>query len=112
MRNMMKIGSHSNILELYEVLEYVQDSKSTLFLVLEYVNGGELFDRIKHDENYCEEAMKDYFLQLAEGISYSHKNGIAHRDLKPENLLLHATTTGNGGSGGIGGEIDESNKKR
>jgi len=85
---MMRVGSHPNILELYEVLEYVQESKSTLFLVLELVNGGELFDRIKTD-NYCEETMKDYFLQLIQGISYSHKNGIAHRDLKPENLLLH-----------------------
>ena len=59
----MKIGSHSNVLELYEVLEFVQDSKSTLFLVLELVNGGELFDRIKHD-GYCEGVMKDYFLQV------------------------------------------------
>ena len=45
-RNMMSIGRHKNVLHLFEVLEYIQDSKSTMFLVLELVKGGELFDLI------------------------------------------------------------------
>ena len=45
-RNMMRIGRHKNVVHLYEVLEMVQDSKSTMFLILELVRGGELFDLI------------------------------------------------------------------
>jgi len=47
MSAMMKVGDHPNIISLYEVLELIQDSKTTLFLVLEYVAGGELFDRMR-----------------------------------------------------------------
>jgi len=45
-RNMMRIGRHKNVVHLFEVLELVQESKSTMFLVLEIVRGGELFDLI------------------------------------------------------------------
>jgi serine/threonine protein kinase len=45
--HMAHLGSHPNVVGLLEVLEYIQDSKTTLFLVLEMVTGGELFDRIK-----------------------------------------------------------------
>jgi serine/threonine protein kinase len=98
-RNMMSIGRHKNVLHLYEVLEYIQDSKSTMFLVLELVKGGELFDLIsssagksrssRGDTDEAEKMMRKFFFELASGISYCHKNGIAHRDLKPENLLVH-----------------------
>jgi len=47
MNNMLQIGGHPNIIDLLEVLELVQDTKTTLFLVLELVNGGELFERMK-----------------------------------------------------------------
>lgn len=47
MNNMLQIGEHPNIIELVEVLELVQDTKTTLFLVLELINGGELFERMK-----------------------------------------------------------------
>ena len=43
---MMSIGRHKNVVHLYEVLEYIQDSKSTMFLILDLVWGGELFDLI------------------------------------------------------------------
>jgi serine/threonine protein kinase len=98
-RNMMSIGRHKNVLHLFEVLEYIQDSKSTMFLVLELVKGGELFDLIsnsagKHrkeqrDGEESEKMMRQFFSELASGIDYCHQNGIAHRDLKPENLLVH-----------------------
>ena len=73
-----------------------------MFLILELVKGGELFDLISSnaarvtrnekipegfDEN--ETIMRKFFRELASGISYCHSNGIAHRDLKPENLLVH-----------------------
>jgi len=104
-RNMMLIGRHRNVVHLYEVLELVQDSKSTLFLVLELVRGGELFDLISNSSTTSpknksgtvpdtqlddsESMMRKFFRELASGIEYCHMNGIAHRDLKPENLLVH-----------------------
>ncbi len=104
-RNMMRIGRHKNVVHLFEVLELVQDSKSTMFLILELVRGGELFDLISSNTAVSkmvdksvehlseiqqnEYAMLRYFKELSSGIAYCHANGIAHRDLKPENLLVH-----------------------
>jgi len=97
MRNMLRVGRtmrHPNILQLYEVLEYAQESKSTLFLVLENADGGELFDKIKEEEGgmtgpgELEGSMRAYFRSLVEGLGWCHDNGVCHRDLKPENLLL------------------------
>jgi serine/threonine protein kinase len=106
-RNMMLIGRHRNVVHLFEVLEHIQENKSTMFLILELVRGGELFDLISsnaakissHDvvppgftEN--ETVMRKFFRELASGVRYCHANGIAHRDLKPENLLVHNSRTG------------------
>lgn len=95
---MMLIGRHRNVLHLFEVLEFIQESKSTMFLILELVKGGELFDLIsssaskkkkQDDADESEKMMRKFFVELSSGINYCHKNGIAHRDLKPENLLVH-----------------------
>lgn len=99
---MMLIGRHRNIVHLFEVLELIQETKSTMFLIIELVRGGELFDLISsnaakissHDripEGFTESetVMRKFFLELASGIQYCHTNNIAHRDLKPENLLVH-----------------------
>ena len=99
-RNMMRIGRHNNVVHLYEVLELVQDSKSTMFLILELVRGGELFDLISSNAsskkkqagapaNEHEAMMRKFFSELASGIYFIHQCGVAHRDLKPENLLIH-----------------------
>lgn len=103
-RNMMLIGRHRNVLHLFEVLEYIQDSKSTMFLVLELVKGGELFDLISSsagkgsrsadDIAQSEQMMRKFFYELSSGINYCHESGIAHRDLKPENLLVHNSGDG------------------
>ncbi|KAJ0402305.1 hypothetical protein ATCC90586_006383 [Pythium insidiosum] len=81
-------GGHPNVLKLYDVLEYVQPSKSTIFLVLELAAGGELFDRIRGETGVDETLARNYFSQLLSGVLFCHSLGIVHRDLKPENLLL------------------------
>ncbi|RLN53150.1 hypothetical protein BBJ28_00003439 [Nothophytophthora sp. Chile5] len=81
-------GGHENVLQLYDVLELVQPSKSTIFLILELAHGGELFDRIRGDAGVEEHVARSYFAQLLAGVRYCHQLGIVHRDLKPENLLL------------------------
>jgi serine/threonine protein kinase len=76
MSNMVQIGEHPNIIDLLEVLELIQDSKTTLFLVLELINGGELFDRMKAElHTNTEEFARKYFIQLLSGIEYCHKRG-------------------------------------
>jgi serine/threonine protein kinase len=77
MCNMVRIGEHPNIIELMEVLELIQDTKTTLFLVLELVNGGELFDRMKAGcvTGNTEPFARRYFNQLMSGIEYCHKKG-------------------------------------
>ena len=58
MGSMMQLRNHENIVKLYEVLELVQDSKTTLFLVMEMVTGGELFERMKNGHGMSERFSK------------------------------------------------------
>ena len=78
MNNMIHVGEHPNIVDLLEVLELIQDSKAVLFLVLEFVNGGELFDRMKRSSGpgtLSDEFARRYFSQLLSGIDYCHRKG-------------------------------------
>ena len=78
---------HPSIIKLYEVFE----SERSLYLVMEYCKGGEVFDRIiDHIQNkqmYSESDAAEMFIQVMSAIEYCHNHGICHRDLKPENLL-------------------------
>lgn len=65
-------------------------SKTHVYMVLELVTGGELFDRIVASGRLEEAAARIYFQQLVDGVAYCHERGVCHRDLKPENLLLDA----------------------
>ena len=76
---------HKHVVQLHRVYELVEASKSTLFLVLERVEGGELFDRILEGGGI---GVKECLRQIVEGLEYLHGCGIVHRDLKPENLLV------------------------
>ncbi|KAI5964587.1 GIN4 [Candida pseudojiufengensis] len=82
----MKLLNHPNVLRLYDVWE----TSKALYLVLEYVEGGELFDLLVERGPLEEPEAIKYFRQIILGTAYCHALGICHRDLKPENLLLDA----------------------
>jgi len=78
---------HPNIVELLEVHE----EKTKVYLVMELVTGGELFDRIVEKGSYTEKDAADLIKQVLSAVAYMHSEGVVHRDLKPENLLYHST---------------------
>jgi len=78
---------HKNIIQLVEVF----DDTDSIYLILELVTGGELFDQIVTRGSYSERDAAAICKQILEAVQYMHSNGIAHRDLKPENLLVSGT---------------------
>ncbi|OVA07799.1 Protein kinase domain [Macleaya cordata] len=107
--SIMKIVRHPNIVRLHEVLS----SRTKIYIILEFVTGGELFDKIVrllkisifevlenfhsfitvmamqvHQGRLNEYESRRYFQQLIDAVDYCHSKGVYHRDLKPENLLL------------------------
>ena len=80
----MKLISHPNVIELYDVWE----NRGELYLVMEYVESGELFDYVSCYGALPEEEAVRLFRQIIGGLSYCHRFNICHRDLKPENILL------------------------
>lgn len=85
----MKALNHKNIVNLREVLS----SKSKLYIVMDLVRGGELFEQIERRGELDEKLARKYFQQLVDGIDYCHRRGVCHRDLKPENLLVDENGT-------------------
>lgn len=75
---------HPNIIQLYEIIE----TPKQLYLIMEYAQGGELFDYIVANHRVKEPEACNLFNQIIAGVEYLHKLNIVHRDLKPENLLL------------------------
>lgn len=63
-------------------------TETKIFLVLDYVQGGELFSRLREERKFAEERARFYIAELAHAIGYLHSMGICHRDLKPENILF------------------------
>jgi len=82
----LKRVKHPNIVGLKELFE--TDDK--LYLVMELVTGGELFDKIVEKGQYSEKEASTVVKKILSAVGYLHSIGITHRDLKPENLLLKA----------------------
>lgn len=84
--NILKMCTHPHIIRLYEVI----DTPSDMFVIMEFVSGGELFDYIVSRGRLPPDEARHFFHQIISGIEYCHYYKIVHRDLKPENLLLDA----------------------
>ncbi|CAQ16148.2 Serine/threonine-protein kinase par-1 [Caenorhabditis elegans] len=80
----MKQLDHPNIVKLYQVME----TEQTLYLVLEYASGGEVFDYLVAHGRMKEKEARAKFRQIVSAVQYLHSKNIIHRDLKAENLLL------------------------
>ncbi|KAF9329236.1 Serine/threonine-protein kinase brsk1 [Podila minutissima] len=80
----MKLINHPHVIRLYDVYE----TEKELFLVMEYVSGGELFEYLVNKGRLDETEALRFFQQIIVGLAFCHKRKICHRDLKPENLLL------------------------
>jgi len=84
--NILKMCTHPHIIRLYEVI----DTPTDIFVIMEFVSGGELFDYIVSRGRLPPDEARHFFHQIISGIEYCHFHKIVHRDLKPENLLLDA----------------------
>ncbi|XP_073410659.1 serine/threonine-protein kinase MARK2-like [Dendrobates tinctorius] len=80
----MKVLNHPNIVKLFEVIE----TEKTLYLVMEYASGGEVFDYLVEHGRMKEKEARSKFRQIVSAVQYCHQKFIVHRDLKAENLLL------------------------
>mmetsp|Transcript_21518 Transcript_21518/g.32022 ORF Transcript_21518/g.32022 Transcript_21518/m.32022 type:complete len:506 (+) Transcript_21518:139-1656(+) len=85
--SILRLLNHRFITRLYDVFE----SKNHIYMVMELVDGGELFDHIIQNKRFQRHDALRVFRQVAEATKYFHSHGIVHRDIKPENILVHST---------------------
>lgn len=97
---------HPHVVEMKEVLR----SKTHVYIVMELITGGELFDKIVAAKRFDEPTARRYFQQLVSGIEYCHSQGVIHRDLKPENLLVDANDNVKISDFGLSGMTDKTRK--
>ncbi|KAL7870043.1 hypothetical protein AOLI_G00140310 [Acnodon oligacanthus] len=80
----LKLIEHPHVLKLHDVYE----NNKYLYLVLEHVSGGELFDYLVKKGRLTPKEARKFFRQIISALDFCHNHSICHRDLKPENLLL------------------------
>ncbi|PHH76203.1 hypothetical protein CDD80_1726 [Ophiocordyceps camponoti-rufipedis] len=82
----LKLIEHPNIMKLYDIWE----NRSEIYLILEYIDQGDLFTFINSKGRLSEEVSMFFFRQMISAITYCHSFNVCHRDLKPENILITA----------------------
>lgn len=81
----MRLVQHPNVVRLYEVI----DTPTTLYLIMELAEGGDLYDYIiRHEGGVAEDTAKRHFAQIVRAVAYCHQLHVVHRDLKPENVVF------------------------
>ncbi len=84
---------HNNILPIYEYAEALVDGQRLSYLVMPYLRGGTLRERIdefkRSGRQFELSTIASYISQIADALSYAHSLGVIHRDIKPGNLLFH-----------------------
>merc|ERR1719210_333383 len=83
-RNILADVNHSFIVKLH----YAFQTEGKLYLILDFLRGGDLFTRLSKEIMFTEDDVKFYLAELALALQHLHSLGIIYRDLKPENLLL------------------------
>ncbi len=81
------LGKHENIVEfkkLYQTTHHI-------FIIMEYVDGDDLFETIKKEKNFSEDKAKYYLKNILLGVQYCHNMGVCHKDLKLENVIVTKT---------------------
>ncbi|CAH8576415.1 unnamed protein product [Schistosoma margrebowiei] len=91
-----RVSDCPHIVKVVDVFENTNQNtkKNYLLMVMEYMRGGELFNKIKECENFTESEAAKIVYQISSAIAYLHERNIAHRDLKPENLLYTSNENG------------------
>lgn len=89
--DILKKLDHPNIMRIYEFY----NREHRFYLICEYIEGEELFEKITASKYFTEEHAAIYMQQILNGVNYCHKMGITHRDLKPENILVEETDKAN-----------------
>ncbi|KAL9897653.1 ovarian-specific serine/threonine-protein kinase Lok-like [Glossina fuscipes fuscipes] len=80
----MKKLRHPCVVNLYDIY----DKPDSMYMILEYMKGGDLLNRVVNNKRLSEKISKLYFYQICHAVKYMHDKGITHRDLKPDNILL------------------------
>jgi serine/threonine protein kinase len=80
----MRLFAHKNLMRLYEVYE----SHNSIYISVELLEGGQLYDKIKSKHKFTPKEIKVVMKGILEGLEVMHSRNIMHRDLKPENILL------------------------
>ncbi|CAF1372141.1 unnamed protein product [Didymodactylos carnosus] len=86
-----KASVYSNIVRILDIYENVHSNRQCLLIIMECMEGGELFNRIKrigHESSFTERQAAGIMHSICKAVSHLHSMNVAHRDLKPENLLF------------------------